>query len=108
MRKINKIITSCLNQSVIIGEDELTHALEKHFSIPKVKLTEIIEMVLTEPDEIFLDEKTVLYHLFYKIETGQYLVVVLKSVDSKIFFSTIYPTGSKIRSPHKKLKRIKK
>jgi hypothetical protein len=39
--------------------------------------------------------------------SGQYLVVVIKKIESGSYFSTMYSTGDATRPKHKKLKEIK-
>ncbi len=53
-RKIATIITAITGDRVIIGEEELKHALEEHFSIlPVDMLLELIERILKDPSEIY-------------------------------------------------------
>jgi hypothetical protein len=105
------VVTAVTGHKVVIGEKELEHSLCKHFRIPKIKLLEIIEQILMDPSFVLLEESKVEhikeYHLFYKLDDGGHLVVVVKVKDEESLFSTIYPTGKTIRSPHKKLKKVK-
>jgi len=48
-----------------------------------------------------------IYHLFYRLETGRFLVVVVKRKEEGSYFSSIYTTGNTIRNKHKKLKKVK-
>lgn len=107
-RKILRIITAITNDNVIIGENELRHAQE-HFSIPDPILLELIELVLKDPTDIFVDDikKPKLYRIFYRLENKKYLCLVVKIVNEECFFSTMYPTGSNIRNAHKNLKKLK-
>lgn len=114
--KILSIIVSATGDSIRIGEKEVNHALEKHFRIPKIKLLEIIEQILIDPTEVYLDttpaesphSTTVKsYHLFYRLDNGGFLVVVVKKLPEGNFFSTIYPTGKSIRKAHRNLKKVK-
>jgi hypothetical protein len=47
------------------------------------------------------------YHLFYRLDNGKYLVVVVKKTLTGNYFSTMYSTGDTIRNSHKGLKEIK-
>lgn len=109
MRKILSIVTAATGSRVQIGDEELTHALEKHFPIPKIKLLEVVEQVLADPSFVLEDkianEKK--YYLFYKLSDSRYLVAIVKVTQSGCFFSTIYPTGPSPRSKHQKLKKVK-
>jgi hypothetical protein len=110
-RKIVSIVTAVTGHQVVIGESELDHALQKHFRIPKIKLLEIIEQILKDPSFVLLEESKSAqikeYHLFYKLDDGGHLVVIVKVKDSESLFSSVYPTGKSIRNPHKKLKKVK-
>lgn len=112
--KILSVVTAATGDAVGIGEKELEHALSKHFRIPKIKLLEVVEQVLVDPTVVYAEEVTVnnslsvrAYHLFYRLEDGGYLVVIVKRLSSGNFFSSIYPTGKSIRSVHKHLKKVK-
>jgi|GEM_PF-677367 len=110
-RKILSVVTAVTGHKVVIGESEIEHSLHKHFRIPKIKLLEIIEQVLMDPSFVLLEESKAEhvkeYFLFYKLDDGGHLVVVVKVRDDESLFSTIYPTGKEIRNPHKKLKKVK-
>jgi hypothetical protein len=111
VRKILSVVTAATGHKVVIGDDEINHSLHKHFRIPKIKLLEIVEQVLMDPSFILLEDSKLdhiqEYLLFYKLDDGGHLVVVIKVKDNESLFSTIYPTGKDLRNPHKKLKRIK-
>ena len=47
------------------------------------------------------------YHLFYRLDNGKYLVVIVKRALTGNYFSTMYSTGNAIRNTHKSLKEIK-
>lgn len=109
MRKVLTIITAATGLRVSIGDEELMHALEKHFLIPKIKLLEIVEQVLSDPTEVYEEpgsnaEKT--FFLFYRLEVKAYLVAVVKKIDDEAFFVTLYPTGQKPKTKHSKLKKV--
>lgn len=111
-REIISIVTAITGHKVVIGESEVEHALHKHFRIPKIKLLEIIEQILLDPSFVLMEESKAEhikeYYLFYKLDDGGHLVVVVKiNPNQESFFSTIYPTGKTIRNPHKKLRRVK-
>ena len=111
-RQVLSVVKSATGDLVIIGEAEITHALAKHFRIPKVKLLEIVEQVLIDPTTVYLEEakgvtKIKSYYLFYRLDDGGYLVAVVKVLPEGAFFSSVYPTGPDIRHSHQKMKRIK-
>ena len=107
-QKIAAVITDVLGDRVIIGEDELQNHLLKHYAgIPRELILELIERVLKDPSIVFEEVDTHTYHLFYRLETGRFLVVVVKQKKEGTYFSAIYSTGKKIRNKHKKLRRIK-
>jgi hypothetical protein len=107
-RKIAKIITAVTGDQIIIGELELRHAQE-HFLLPDMVLLELIELILKDPTEVLVDDLKAprLYQLFYRLENKRFLCAVVKIASEGCFFSTMYPTGTSIRNPHKKLKRLK-
>ena len=107
-RKIAAIITAITGDRVIVGEEELTHAIDEHFSmLPSDILLELIERVLKDPTKIFEQTKTNQYHLFYRLDNRRYLVVIVKRVPTGSYFSSMYSTGVSIRNIHKDLKEIK-
>mgnify|MGYP001605660547 CR=1 FL=1 len=90
--RILSVIVAATGESICIGENELNHALQKHFRIPKIKLLEVVEQVLLDPTLIFIEEnkdnKTNVkaYYLFYRLDDGGYLVVVVKKLVQGNFF----------------------
>jgi len=75
--------------------------------LPEDMLLELIERVLKDPTKIFEEQTSHQYHLFYRLDNGRYLVVIVKKAESGNYFSTMYSTGEAIRSKHKGLKEIK-
>ena len=58
-RRVVTVITAITGDRVIIGEAELNHAKEEHFSIlPTDILLELIERILKDPTKIFEQKKT--------------------------------------------------
>ncbi len=107
-RKIVTVITAITGDRIIIGEAELNHAKEEHFSIlPTDILLELIERILKDPTKVFEQKKLHQYHLFYRLDNGKYLVVIVKKADTGNYFSSMYSTGNFIRNSHKDLKEIK-
>jgi len=107
-REISGIITDIMGDRVIVCAPELAHAIKEHFeNIPQDILLELIERILKEPTLIFEERMTNLYHLFYRLDNGKYLVVIVKKAKTGAYFSTIYPTGRNIRNKHKTLKKVK-
>lgn len=107
-KRVATVITAITGDRVVIGEDELKHAKEEHFSIlPTDILLELIERILKDPTKIFEQEKLHQYHLFYRLDNRRYLVVIVKRTQTGNYFSSMYSTGSSIRNSHKGLKEIK-
>jgi type II secretory pathway component PulC len=107
-RSIAAIITAITGDRVIIGEDELKHAVEEHFPmLPKDILLELIERILKDPTKIFEQIKLNQYHLFYRLDNRRYLVVIVKKTSTGSYFASMYSTGISIRNSHKELKEVK-
>ncbi len=107
-RKIVAVITAITGDRVVIGNEELQHANIEHFPmLPQDILLELIERILKDPTKIFEQEKLHQYHLFYRLDNGRYLVVIIKKTLTGNYFSTMYSTGDSIRNAHKSLKEIK-
>jgi hypothetical protein len=106
-KKIAAIITAITGDRVIVGQDELSIHVLKHFNIPEDMVLELIERVLKDPTEIYEEIKTHTYHLFYRLDKDRYLLAVIKKDETGTYFSSIYPTGKMIRGRHKKLKKVK-
>ena len=105
--KIAAIITASTKMRVIISEDALQHSIARHFHlIPKEIVLEVVERVLKDPSDIFVEQKKHLFYLFYRFDTKHYMVVVVKHTPEGDFFVTTYPTGQSPRIKHKNLKRI--
>lgn len=107
-RKIAAVITAITRERIVIGEAELEHAKQEHFSmLPRDMLLELIERVLKDPTKIFEQQRLHQYHIFYRLDNQKYLVVIVKKSDTGNYFSTMYSTGNAIRNSHKDLKEIK-
>lgn len=107
-RKVAAVITAITGDRIVIGEEELKHAMDEHFSmLPVDILLELIERVLKDPTKIFEQRKLSQYHLFYRLDNRKYLVVIVKKMAMGNYFSTMYSTGSSIQNSHKDLKEVK-
>jgi hypothetical protein len=107
-RKVITVITAITGDRIVIGEAELNHAKEEHFSmLPTDILLELIERILKDPTKIFEQKKLNQYHLFYRLDNQKYLVVIVKRAHTGNYFSSMYSTGNSIRNSHKGLKEIK-
>jgi hypothetical protein len=107
-RRVSAVITAITGDRIIIGEEELKHAMEEHFSmIPIDILLELIERILKDPTKIFEQARLHQYHLFYRLDNRRYLVVIVKKTTTGNYFSTMYSTGNSIRNSHNELKEIK-
>ena len=107
-QKIIAVITSVLSTRVIVTKESLDHAI-KHFTLPDDIFLELLERILKDPSEVFEEthSKEKSYHLFYKLNHSKYILAIVKKTKDGDFFTSMYVTGSKIKSKHKNLKRIK-
>ena len=106
-RHISAIITAVTGDRVIVGKEELLHAM-KHFVLPEDIFLELLERILKEPDKIYLEEQKLgkTYYLFYRVFDKRYILAVVKIIDAGAYFTSMYPTGENIRPAHKKFKKI--
>jgi hypothetical protein len=108
-RKVVAIITAITGDRIVIGEAELKHAIEEHFSVlPADILLELIERILKDPTRIFEQHKLNQYHLYYRLDNRRYLVVIIKKTPTGNYFSSMYSTGNSIRNVHKDLKEVRR
>ena len=107
-KEIVTIITAITGDRIIVGRNELYHAM-RHFSLPEDIFLELLERILKEPDEIYVDEltNTKEYRYFYKIIQVKYILVIIKVIKEGFFFASMYTTGTRIRNAHIKLKKLK-
>jgi hypothetical protein len=107
-RSIKTVITAITGDRVIVGKEELVHAMQ-HFLLPEDIFLELLERVLKDPTDIFVDKlrSPREYHIFYRLNDGRYLSAIVKRTDQGSFFCSMYSTGKSIRAKHKKLKRLK-
>ena len=110
-RRIIAVITDILGDRVIVGETELQHSIEDHFtSVPQDIVLELMEKVLKDPTEIYRDDlkKQQIFNFFYRLDAGpKYLVAVIKITPDGAFFASMYPTGKTVRNKHKKYRKVK-
>ncbi len=107
-KKIEAVITDVLGERVVVLSEALEHAVERHFTLfPTEMVLELIERVIRDPSDIFEEQKKHLFHLFYRIDSRHYIVVIVKRTPDGKFFVTAYPTGKTYRVKHKKLKRVR-
>lgn len=107
-RKIRTVITAITGDRVVIGELEMSHSIEGHFdTLPEDMFLELLERILKDPTVIYKEKSKKIYHLFYKLHNGKYLVAIIKKTESGSYFSTMYPTGKNIRNKHKNLEKVK-
>ncbi len=107
-REIATVITAITGDRVIVGKQELEHAM-LHFILPEDIFLELLERVLKDPHEVYLDDtkKEKEYHLFYKILKFRYILAIVKVIEDGAYFTSMYTTGEDIRNSHKKLKKLK-
>ena len=109
-RKIVAVITAVTGDRVVVSEEALTHVINEHFrGVPQGIILETIERVLKDPSDIYRDgrEKDREYDFFYRLENGDFIVVIVKVIAEGAYLSSMYPTGKRHRNKHKKFKRVK-
>ncbi len=52
-------------------------------------------------------ETSIDLRFFYRLDNGSYLVAVVKIIPEGAYLASLYPTGSRIRAKHKKLKKVR-
>lgn len=108
-KNLTTVITSAQGQRVLISAEALQHSIDRHFPlIPEDIVLEVIERVLKDPTDIYLEQKKHLFYLFYRFDSKHYIVVIVKETPDGNFFVTTYPTGTKPRTKHRSLKRIRR
>jgi hypothetical protein len=109
-RKIIAVITAVTGDRVIVTDEALRHVIEEHFrGIPRDIILEAIERVLRDPTDLFRDssDQSKEYDFFYRLESGDFIVAIVKIIPGGAYLSSLYPTGKKHRNKHKKFKRVK-
>ena len=107
-RKVLAVMTAITGDRVVVGELEVKHVIEEHFQfVPVDMILELVEKILKDPTEIYEERTAHLYHLFYRLEDGRYLVVVIKKGKTGNYFSSVYPTGKSVRKRHRGLRKVK-
>jgi len=106
-RKRAAVIKAATGDDVIVGEAELKHAM-RHFTLPRDLVLALIERILAHPTTVLVDDTLHPheYRLFYRLDDGRYLLAVVKVTEVGAFFASMYPTGRKIRSSHRRFRRI--
>jgi hypothetical protein len=109
-RKIIAVITAITEDRVIVTDEAIAHIIEEHFrGVPRGIILETIERVLRDPSDLYREEQTKSkkYDFFYRLETGEFIVAVVKIIPEGAFLSSLYPTGKQQRNKHKGFKKIK-
>ena len=106
-RRRAAVIRAATGDDVIIGEQELRHAM-RHFTLPRDLVLSLITRVLANPTIVLVDDarKPREYRLFYRLEDGRYLLAVVKVTPAGAFFASMYPTGRSIRPSHRRFKKV--
>ncbi|NBU21534.1 hypothetical protein EBS43_09050, partial [bacterium] len=102
--------TAVTGDRVIVTDEALRHVIEEHFrGIPQDIILETIERVLRDPTDLFRDsrDQSKEYDFFYRLESGDFIVAIVKIIPGGAYLSSLYPTGKKHRNKHKKFKRVK-
>lgn len=110
-KKIITIITAVTGDRVILTDEAVRHVIDVHFrGIPQAIILETVERVLKDPSELYKDSthKNKEYDFFYRLESGEFLVAVVKIIPNDgAYLSSMYPTGKRHRNKHKKLKKVR-
>jgi hypothetical protein len=106
-RKVARVIRAATKDDVTVCEAEVEHA-RRHFPLPRDLLLDLIERVLTRPTLVYADDARSPreYRLFYRLEDGRYILVVVKVTAEGAFFASMYPTGRRVRAAHGKFRRL--
>ncbi len=109
-RKIIAVITAVTKDRVIVTEETMKHVIEEHYrGIPQDIILETMERVLKDPSDLYRDsgDKNKEYDFFYRLESGDFIVAIVKIIPDGAYLSSMYPTGKKHRNKHKRFKRVK-
>jgi hypothetical protein len=70
---------------------------------------ETLERVLKDPSDLYRDHqrKSKEYDFFYRLESGDFIVAIVKIIPDGPYLSSMYPTGKKPRNKHKSFKKVK-
>jgi hypothetical protein len=106
-RRLAAVVPSATGDDVQVGEAELRHAA-RHFLLPRDLLLQLVTRVLQHPTAVYVDDRRHPheYRLFYRLEDGRYLLVVVKLTPEGAFFASMYPTGKSVRPSHRKFKKV--
>ena len=75
------VITAITGERVIVRRGEIDHAM-RHFLLPADIFLELLERVLKNPTEIYVDssKEEKVYHLFYRLFETKYILAVVKVI----------------------------
>jgi hypothetical protein len=102
------VITAVIGERVIVRRGEIDHAM-RHFLLPVDIFLELLERVLKNPTEIYVDssKEGKVYHLFYRLFATKYILAVVIVIPEGAYFTSMYATGKTIRKSHQHFKKIK-
>ena len=109
-KKIVAIITALTGDRVIVTEEAIEHVANEHFQfVPQDILLEIIERILKDPSALYRDVREINreFNFFYRLESGEFIVAVVKIIPEGAYLASVYPTGKKPRNKHKGFKKVK-
>ena len=109
-RKIVAVITAITGDRVIVTDEAIKHVIDEHFrGVPQDIILETVERVLRDPSDLYKDthSESREYDFFYRLESGEFLVAIVKIISDGAYLSSMYPTGKKHRNKHKNFKRVK-
>ena len=71
-------------------------------------MLQLVARVLEHPTAVYVDDRRRPheYRLFYRLQDGRYLLVVVKLTGEGAFFATMYATGKSVRPSHRKFKKV--
>jgi hypothetical protein len=109
-RKIIAIITAITGDRVIVTDETLKHVIEEHYrGIPQDIILEALERVLKDPSDLYREDQDLNreYDFFYRLESGEFIVAIVKIIPDGAYLSSMYPTGKRQRNKHKRFKKVK-
>jgi len=109
-RKITAVITAVTKDRVIVTDEAIKHVIDEHFrGIPQDIILETIERVLKDPSDLYKDAQSDSreYDFFYRLESGEFIVAIVKIIPAGAYLSSMYPTGKRHRNKHKGFKKVK-
>ena len=109
-QKISAVVTAVTGDRVIVTDEAIKHIINEHFKgVPKGIILETVERVLRDPSDLYKDTQSDSreYDFFYRLESGEFIVAIVKIIPNGAYLSSMYPTGKRHRNKHKRFKKVK-